>query len=132
MELLCLDHQVTTIQELQKKPAMLAIEDGQVKNSKKKDDYDLDMELLMPLIVQTTSLEKFNLTGTNFSTNVVNILLKVLGSCETLRCLKIINVPESSKVDDKSFLEPLNCCNLQQLQLVGFSPFVSKRTLFDL
>lgn len=99
-------------------------------NNPKKDDYDLDMELLMPLIVQTTSLEKINLTGTNFSTNVMNKLLKVLGSCETLRCLKIINVPESSKGDNKSFLEPLNCCNLQQLQLVGFSPFVSKRNLF--
>lgn len=104
-----------------------------------KSGCNLDIESLIPAIIQNNSVENLKVTDINVSITVMNKLLKVIGSCPTLKSLKIVNIPRSTTTTtttmaggggENHFLDPLTCCHLQRLQLVGFAPFVSKRKLF--
>jgi hypothetical protein len=107
---------------------------NKVYSQKGKKNLDIDQDLLTA-IRQNKSVESLKLKDMNVSTATVNKLLTLIGSsCPNIKFLKIVNLPQQSKPDksDVDFLAPLDCYHLQQLHLMGFRPFASKRRHFSL
>lgn len=91
---------------------------------------DLDLDKILPAIIQNETLEALKMKNMNVSVTSVNKLLESLGEhCPNLKTLKIINVSaaKGSVRNQKVFLEPIHCRNLEVLHLIGLPPFECKR-----